>query len=89
MSQINWFVYIIRAADNSLYTGVTTDVNRRYQQHRTGKGAKYLKGRSPIKLVFEQKIGTRSQAQRIEHWIKQQTKQIKESIVKKQITLPE
>ncbi|MBL1432522.1 MAG: hypothetical protein COC09_09015 [Gammaproteobacteria bacterium] len=89
MSQQDWFVYIIRAADNTLYTGVTTDVSRRFEQHSSGKGAKYLKGRTPIKLVFQQTIGTRSKAQRIEHWIKQQPKQIKERITKKLIELPD
>lgn len=82
-----WFLYIIRASDNTLYTGVTTDVERRFQQHRIGKGAKYLKGRSPIKLVFQKEIGTRSQAQKLESWVKQQTKQDKERIIKNQIPL--
>jgi len=84
-----WFVYIIRTVNNTLYTGVTTDVSRRFEQHSSGKGAKYLKGRSPIKLVFKQKIGSRSAAQRIEHWIKQQPKQAKESIIEKLIELPD
>jgi len=84
-----WFVYIIRTASNTLYTGVTTDVSRRFKQHSSGKGAKYLKGRSPITLVFKQKIGSRSDAQRIEHWIKQQPKQAKESIIEKLIELPD
>lgn len=84
MSQPNWFIYIIRAADNSLYTGVTTDVERRFQEHACGKGAKYLKGRAPIKLVFKQEIGLRGKALRIEHWIKQQAKEVKEQIVKAQ-----
>lgn len=87
MSSQIWFIYIIRAADNTLYTGVTTDVARRFEQHGSGKGAKYLKGRSPIELVFKKEIGTRSEAQRLEHWVKQQSKQDKERIIKKQISL--
>lgn len=81
-------MYIIRAADNSLYTGVTTNIERRFQEHLTGKGAKYLKGRQPIQLVFEQTVETRSQAQRLEYWIKQQPKRTKESIVNRQTPLP-
>lgn len=41
-----WFLYLIRTADNALYTGITTDVARRYQQHQSGKGAKALRGRA-------------------------------------------
>ena len=88
MSLQSWFVYIIRTANNSLYTGITTDIERRFTQHCAGKGAKYLKGRSPFQLVFEQKIGQRGDALRIEHWIKRQPKQIKESIISNQTTLP-
>lgn len=87
MSPQTWFIYIIRASDNTLYTGVTTDVARRFKQHSSGKGAKYLKGRSPITLVFQKEIGTRSEAQSLEHWVKQQSKQDKERIIKKQILL--
>ena len=42
-----WFLYVIRCADDSLYTGVSTDVNRRLSVHRAGKGAKYLRGKGP------------------------------------------
>jgi len=87
VSQQRWFVYIIRAADHSLYTGISTDVDRRFEQHGAGKGAKYLKGRSPIKLVFEQEIGEHGDALRLEHWVKQQPKHIKEEIVSRQVVL--
>ncbi len=49
---MNWSVYIILCTDDSLYTGVTTDMSRRYQQHAQGKGAKYFYGRKPKELVF-------------------------------------
>ena len=88
MNNKQWFVYIIRAADNTLYTGVTTDLKRRFQAHQAGKGAKYLKGRQPIQLVFERPVETRSQAQQLEYWIKKQTKNIKEDIIACRIDLP-
>lgn len=47
-----WFLYLIRTADNKLYTGITTDVERRYQQHQSGKGAKALRGKGELTLAF-------------------------------------
>ena len=76
-----WSVYLIRCADKSLYTGITTDVQRRFQTHSEGKGAKYLKTRRPFKLVFSKEIGDRSQASKLEYAIKQLPKKRKEQIV--------
>ncbi len=73
---------MIRCADNSLYTGITTDVERRLREHQTGKGAKYLKTRRPLKLVFHQPAGDRSQASKLEYAIKQLPKSKKEQIVR-------
>ncbi len=76
-----WSIYLIRGADNSLYTGITTDVDRRVETHRAGKGAKYLKARRPLQLVFSQKVGNRSQASKLEYAVKQLPKKRKEEIV--------
>jgi len=65
-----WYVYILRCGDGSLYTGIATDVDRRLAEHQTNKGAKYLRGRGPLKLVFEKQVGSRSQALKIEHKVK-------------------
>lgn len=66
-----WSVYVIRCGDNSLYTGIATDVRRRLREHESGRvGAKYLRGRAPLELVFEKSIGERSVASKIEHRIK-------------------
>ena len=54
-----WFLYLIRTADNKLYTGITTDVERRYQQHQSGKGAKALRGKGELTLVFSAPVGDR------------------------------
>ncbi|MEM8863613.1 MAG: GIY-YIG nuclease family protein [Chloroflexota bacterium] len=76
-----WSVYLIRCADNSLYTGITTDVDRRFETHMAGKGAKYLKTRRPFQLVFSKAVGNRSEASKLEYAIKQLPKRQKEAIV--------
>ncbi|HFU0596291.1 TPA: GIY-YIG nuclease family protein [Escherichia coli] len=65
-----WFLYLIRTADNKLYTGITTDVERRYQQHQSGKGAKALRGKGELTLAL-----------RAEYRVKQLTKLQKERLV--------
>ncbi len=74
-----WSVYLLRCADGSLYTGIATDVSRRLAEHAEGdKGAKYLRGRGPLKLVFHQEIGDRSLATKIEQRVKRFRKEYKE-----------
>ena len=68
---VTWSLYLIRCNDDSLYTGIATDVARRLAEHESGTtGAKYLRGRAPLELVFEKKIGDRALASKIEHRIK-------------------
>jgi putative endonuclease len=76
-----WFLYLIRTPDNSLYTGITTDVARRFGQHQNGKGAKALRGKGHLSLVFSAYVGERSLALRAEYRIKQLTKRQKERLV--------
>ena len=65
-------VYLVSCRDGSLYTGIATDVVRRLTEHDQGlKGAKYLRGKGPLQLVFQRKVGDRSLATRVEHRIKQ------------------
>ena len=75
-----WFLYLIRTADNKLYTGITTDVERRYQQHQSGKGAKALRGKGELTLAFSAPVGDRSLALRAEYRVKQLTKRQKERL---------
>lgn len=64
-------VYLVRCRDGSMYTGIATDVSRRIAEHEDGaKGAKYLRGRGPLTLVYQQEIGDRSLASKIESRIK-------------------
>jgi putative endonuclease len=67
---MNWQVYIILCTDNSLYTGITTDIERRFAQHRTGTGAKYFRGHAPQQLVYLEEGHDRSSASRREAEIK-------------------
>ena len=67
---MNWQVYIILCSDNSLYTGITTDLTRRLRQHAEGRGAKYFRGRRPEKVVYLETGHTRSSAGRREAEIK-------------------
>jgi putative endonuclease len=70
-----WFVYIIEASDGSLYTGATTDVERRFAEHcGSDKGARFFRGRKPIKVVYTEIHPDRSSAQRRESEIKKLTR---------------
>ena len=57
-----WYLYILRCKDGSLYTGITTDVEKRLEAHRSGKGAKYTRGRAPLELVYREECGDHSAA---------------------------
>ena len=78
-----WFVYMIRCSDNSLYTGITVDLERRMHEHNgTKKGAKYTRTRRPATLVYFAELPNRSEASKEEYRIKQLTKLQKESLIK-------
>ena len=69
MGDTVWWVYMLRCGDGSLYTGIATDVDRRFSEHEAQgvKCAKYLRGRLPLEIVFRQEVGTRSEASK-EEW---------------------
>ncbi|ATC93993.1 GIY-YIG nuclease family protein [Pseudoalteromonas tunicata] len=69
-----WFIYLIETPIGHWYTGITTDVERRFKQHQSGKGAKNLRGKTPLKLVFSTPVGTRSEASKLEAKIKSLSK---------------
>lgn len=84
----SWFIYLIRCGDGSLYTGIATDVDRRLNEHKSGKrGAKYLRGRKPLRLVFRCRAVDRSEASRIESQIKKLSREQKEALVAGSLTL--
>jgi len=77
-----WHLYIVRAGDGTLYTGIATDVGRRLAEHEgTERGARYLRGRGPLSLVFRRKIGERALALKAEHGIKRMTRSQKEKLI--------
>ena len=78
----NWYVYILRCGDGTLYTGITDDVSARLEAHRSGKGAKYTRGRGPLELVFREKAESHSDAAKREWQIKQLTRAQKLALCK-------
>ena len=84
----NYSLYILRCADDTLYTGITTDVGGRLREHEQGtKGAKYLRGRAPLQLVFDQSVGERGVALRLEYRVKQLDRMQKEALIAGEISL--
>ena len=71
------YLYIVECEGNTLYTGITTDVDARLVQHRSGKGAKYTRGRGPLELVYREKCEDHSQALKREYAVKQLSRQEK------------
>jgi len=76
-----WYVYILKCADDTLYTGITTDVNRRLNEHNKGTGAKYTKTRLPVVLVAVSETSNRSEASKEEYRIKQLTRKEKLQLI--------
>lgn len=83
-----WYLYLVRCNDGSLYTGISTDVQRRFEDHVNNRGARRLRGRGPLELVFSQALGDRSLASRIEHRVKRLSKADKERLVRGDTDLP-
>jgi putative endonuclease len=69
-----WYVYILKCADDTLYTGITNDLDRRIAKHNSGKGAKYTKGRTPVTLYKSFEVANKSEALKMEYRIKQLSK---------------
>ena len=77
----NWQLYILRCKDGSLYTGITTDVEKRLEVHRAGKGAKYTRGRGPLELVYREECGDHSTALKREYEIKALRREQKQALI--------
>lgn len=87
LSMARWSVYIVRCSDGALYTGIATDVRRRIAEHaqNNGKGAKYLRGKGPLRLVCVRAIGSRDLALRVESQIKKLPKVQKEELIEQEV----
>ena len=71
VAKTEFSLYIVRCADGTLYTGIATDVDRRLAEHESGlRGAKYLRGKGPLQIVFSEVVGNRAQASQLEHRVK-------------------
>ena len=77
----SWKVYILRCGNGSLYTGITKDISARLEQHRSGKGAKYTRGRGPLELVYSEECPDHSAALRRELQIKALPRPEKEKMI--------
>jgi len=83
----SWFVYLIRTRQGSLYTGITTNVLQRFAEHAGGKkGAKYLRSKGPLQVVYTSEVGSRSLASKVEYRLKRISKARKERVVIEQPT---
>ena len=78
-----WYLYLLRCGDGTLYTGITTDVEKRLEAHRAGKGAKYTRGRLPLELVYREICEDHSHALKRELAVKKLSRQEKEKLIAK------
>jgi len=79
---MSYFIYILKCSDDTLYTGITTDIERRVDEHNNSvKGAKYTKLRRPVELVYSEKSENRSSASKREYTIKKLTRKEKLELI--------
>jgi len=82
----NWFVYILRCSDNTLYTGITTDIERRIEEHNSKKSVtRYTRARQPVELMYQENAESRSDAGKREIQLKKLKKAEKELLIKKNV----
>lgn len=79
--ETTWYLYILRCGDGTLYTGITTDVDKRLEAHRSGLGAKYTRGRGPLELAYREKCGSHSDALKRELAVKRLTRTQKLALI--------
>ena len=88
MSSAVYSLYIVRCADDSLYTGIAADVDKRLSEHASSvRGSKYLRGRGPLRLEFSQQVGDRATASALEYRVKRLGKARKEALIRGQASL--
>jgi len=74
----SWYLYMVRCNKGQLYTGISTNVERRFAEHVSGRGAKFLRGKGPLTLLFQKQVGSHSEALRLELQVKKMSKSAKE-----------
>jgi len=70
---MTWFLYLLECADGSVYTGIATDVEARFEKHASGAGARYTRSRKPVRVLASFELANRSSASRAEYWVKRLT----------------
>ena len=83
-----WYLYLVRCNDGSLYTGISTDVQRRFEAHRRNRGARRLRGRGPLERVYSHPVGERGPALRLEHQVKRMSRADKERLIRGEAGMP-
>lgn len=81
MEKDRHYVYILECNDGSYYTGYTNNLEKRFEMHQTGKGAKYTRGRTPVQLLFSEVYETKTEAMQVEYRIKQLNRKQKEEYI--------
>lgn len=77
-----WYIYIVKCSDDSYYTGITTDISRRVQEHNTSpKWAKYTRCRRPVEMLYHEQVETKSQAAKREYEIKKLNRTEKQALI--------
>lgn len=79
---MGWALYIVECIDETYYTGITNDIDRRIAQHNSGAGAKYTKGRAPVRLIYTEYFKNRSEASKRELQVKSLSKDHKTDLIK-------
>jgi len=79
--QYPWFVYILRCGDGSFYVGITNNLKERFEEHNSGEGAKYTRGRRPVKLVYKEDHINKSEARKREIELKGWRREKKERLI--------
>ena len=90
MTATRFYLYIVRCANGSLYTGIATDVKKRLAEHESGpRGARYLRGKGPLEIVFSELAGDRAEASRLEHRVKRLSRTRKLALIEGRLELSE
>ena len=87
--ETSWELYILRCGDGTLYTGIARDAEKRLEVHRSGKGAKYTRGRGPLQIVYRERCPDHGTALRREYAIKQLSRDKKERLILQSASLKE